>query len=136
MKDPRGEAQRWLAQSRYDLRVARHDAEGGFWSAACFSAQQAGEKACKALLYLSGERMVLGHSVAELVKGCTAFSSAMGALLQDGIALDRYYIPTRYPNGLPGGVPAESFNENDAEQAIAAAERLTEAVAKDVEGRT
>jgi len=25
--------------------------------------------------------------------------------------LDRYYIPTRYPNGLPGGVPSRYFDD-------------------------
>lgn len=32
--------------------------------------------------------------------------------------LDRFYIPTRYPNGLPGGIPAETYTEADAKQAI------------------
>jgi HEPN domain-containing protein len=135
MKDPVAEAQRWLAQSRYDVLVARYDADGGFWSAACFAAQQAAEKACKALLYSSGKRIVLGHSVAELLKECAAVSATLGGLAEDGIALDRFYIPTRYPNGLPGGVPAESFVESDAKQAIAAAERVIDAVSRKVEGR-
>ncbi len=33
--------------------------------------------------------------------------------------LDDYYIPTRYPNGLPGGIPAHYFDdEQEAERAL------------------
>jgi HEPN domain-containing protein len=44
--------------------------------------------------------------------------------------LDRFYIPTRYPNGLPGGIPFESFNGNDSTAAIDAAEEIIDFVAK------
>lgn len=36
--------------------------------------------------------------------------------------LDGYYIPTRYPNGLPDGIPAEVYNEEVAKSAVALAE--------------
>ena len=32
---------------------------------------------------------------------------------------DHYYVPTRYPNSLPGGIPAEAFDEADARRALA-----------------
>lgn len=33
--------------------------------------------------------------------------------------LDQYYFPTRYPNGLPGGVPSRYFDDPvEAEQAM------------------
>ena len=38
--------------------------------------------------------------------------------------LDQYYVPTRYPNGLPGGVPAEVFTRRQAEEAVAIARRM------------
>jgi HEPN domain-containing protein len=31
--------------------------------------------------------------------------------------LDGYYIPTRYPNGLPDGIPADVYTRAAAEQA-------------------
>ena len=33
-------------------------------------------------------------------------------------------MPTRYPNGLAGGVPFEAFGESQASAAIAAADRF------------
>ena len=36
--------------------------------------------------------------------------------------LDSYYTPTRYPNGLPDGIPAEVFTEEAAKSAAALAE--------------
>jgi HEPN domain-containing protein len=36
--------------------------------------------------------------------------------------LDKFYIPTRYPNGLPDLTPGQSYEATDAEQAIEKAE--------------
>jgi HEPN domain-containing protein len=33
--------------------------------------------------------------------------------------LDRHYIPTRYPNGLPGGSPFQSYSAGDLASALA-----------------
>ena len=49
-------------------------------------------------------------------------------LLQARQDLDKYYIPTRYPNGLPGGVPYEAFDEGDALKAIGLASQVIEYV--------
>jgi HEPN domain-containing protein len=32
--------------------------------------------------------------------------------------LDRFYIPTRYPNGLPGGLPFQTYSAKDLQEAI------------------
>ena len=40
----------------------------------------------------------------------------------------RFYIPTRYPNGLPDITPEAAFFAEDAESAIRKAERLLETV--------
>jgi HEPN domain-containing protein len=37
-------------------------------------------------------------------------------------------IPTRYPNGLPGGIPAEAFNQVDAERALELARHVLQFV--------
>lgn len=45
--------------------------------------------------------------------------------------LDKYYIPTRYPNGLPGGIPSEAFEKRDADRAI----EIAGEVIKVIEGK-
>jgi HEPN domain-containing protein len=79
---------------------------------ALFHFQQAAEKALKSYLYLkvkSGE-VFYTHSISELsemaVESDPEFKKALPAK-----KLDQYYIPTRYPNGLPGGVPSRYFDD-------------------------
>jgi HEPN domain-containing protein len=130
MKDPRGEAERWLKQAAYDLRAAEHNADGEYYSVACFNAQQAAEKSLKAFLFAQGERVVLGHSVGELCRRCAEYEESFADLAGSASKLDRLYIPTRYPNALPGGVPAEIYDEEDATGAIALASKVLAMVSK------
>jgi HEPN domain-containing protein len=132
MKQPRVEARRWLAQAESDLAFAELGLREGFFAQTCFVCHQAGEKALKALRYLRGDRIVLGHSLVELLD---TLGDARGAELREGAQqLDQYYVPTRYPNGLPGGVPAEVFTRRQAEEAVAIARRMV-APAHDAIGR-
>lgn len=117
MKDPKGESDRWLEQAVLDLDAA-HKSTQGYWWIACFQAQQAAEKALKAYLYASEERAVLGNSVAELAHKAEIYDPAFENVHQPARRLDRFYIPTRYPNGLPGGVPAHAYDEDDAASAL------------------
>jgi len=125
---PDAEAGRWLKQALRDIDDARYLMAGDRFSLACFVAQQAAEKALKAFLYGAGREMVWGHSVAELCHDAVAHDSAFEALNARGAALDRFYIPTRYPNGLPGGIPADAFLKQDAEFAISVADEIISAV--------
>jgi len=130
MKDPKGEAARWLAQAEYDLRAAQENNKSKLYSYACFISQQAGEKALKAFLYGEGEREVLGHSVVVLCKRAAKFQKEFNFLVSHAARLDRFYIPTRYPNGLPGGIPAETYEQQDAESALASAKEILSLVKK------
>jgi HEPN domain-containing protein len=133
MKDPKGEAERWLKQAAYDLQAAEHNANGEYYSVACFNAQQAAEKSLKAFLFAQGERVVLGHSVGELCHRCGEYEENFAGLAGLANKLDRFYIPTRYPNALPGGVPAEVYDEEDATGAIALASKVLAMVRKGLE---
>jgi HEPN domain-containing protein len=42
--------------------------------------------------------------------------------------LDGYYVPTRYPNGLPDGIPADVYTQEAALGAVALAEEAVEFV--------
>jgi HEPN domain-containing protein len=124
MKRARAEAARWLAQAESDLGFAELGLREGFFAQACFVCQQSVEKALKALHYLAGARVVLGHSLVELLDSLSAQHAGLLDLREAAQQLDQYYIPTRYPNGLPGGVPAEVFTRRQAEEAVALARRF------------
>ena len=124
MWDSRAEADRWLKQAANDLDFARVGLREGFHAQACFLAQQSAEKAVKAIGYSLGDRTVLGHSVAVLVDQYAEQAPDLAQVRADAGVLDQYYIPTRYPNGLPGGYPFKAFTQGQASAAIAAAERF------------
>jgi HEPN domain-containing protein len=95
---------------------------------ALFHFQQAAEKALKAFLYANGEEEVFTHSIFELLRACSAYDKEFKKCLPLK-TLDRYYITTRYPNALPGGIPAEFFDEEDeAKSARDAAHTILELV--------
>ena len=122
--DPKREADRWLRQSENDLAVVRMSVREGFYAHACFMSQQAAEKALKALHYLGGERHVLGHSVAELLAGLVEKHPELGSMTEVASRLDQYYVPTRYPNALPGSAPFEVYKHEQAEEAVSIAEGI------------
>ena len=67
MWDVQAEAERWRRQAANDLAFARVALRERFHAQACFIAQQAAEKAVKAIAYGLGERTVLGHSLVTLI---------------------------------------------------------------------
>jgi len=116
------EGERWLSQAAEDLKWTKLLAEQGGWYLACFLSQQVTEKALKAFLYAQGEEIVLGHSVARLCGDAAEYNKDFSEKAKRWSLLDGYYIPTRYPNGLPDGIPAEVFTEKAAKSAVALAE--------------
>ncbi|HUO85177.1 MAG TPA: HEPN domain-containing protein [Thermoanaerobaculia bacterium] len=118
----RREGARWLAAADEDLALARHAAAGGFHAGACFHAQQAAEKALKAIHFARGARAVLGHSVRKLIDALE--TGELEDLKDAARELDLLYIPSRYPNGLDAGTPADAFGEAQSSRAIAHAQAI------------
>lgn len=123
--NPLNEGQRWLSQAVEDLKWAQHLTEQGGWHIACFLSQQVTEKALKGYLYAQGEEIVLGHSVARLCASAAEYKPQFAEKAKRWSLLDSYYIPTRYPNGLPDGIPAEVYTH---EAALGAVKLADEAV--------
>ncbi len=114
----------WFRQAEADLELARQAVAGGRHEWACFAAQQAAEKAVKAVHVAFG-REAWGHSVTELLRALGESDPAPAEpLLDSAKALDKLYVPTRYPNGLPSGAPADYYTREEAEQAIRHAEAI------------
>ena len=124
MWDARAEADRWWRQADNDLSFARVALRERFYAQACFIAQQAAEKAVKSIAYGSGERAVLGHSLVDLISRFADRVPGLADLTELAGVLDQYYVPTRYPNGLAGGVPFQAFGESQASAAVDTAHRF------------
>jgi HEPN domain-containing protein len=124
MSEPRAEAGRWLAAAEEELATARHLTAGGFHAPACFHAQQGAEKAVQAVHYARGARTVLGHNIRALVESLAPRVPALDELLDAARELDLLYVPTRYPNGLAAGTPAEAFSAAQAQRALGHAEAM------------
>ena len=107
----------WLVQAQGDLEHARHDLEYKFYDWACFSAQQAAEKAVKAVFQRLGAE-AWGHSVADLLKELGKHFSVPEALIERALELDKAYIPARYPNAHPSGAPRERYTHQEAERLV------------------
>ena len=125
------EYERWPKQAKEDLKVAKWSLKGNFYANTCFMAQQSSEKAFKAYCYLQGERQILGHSLLELLRKCSKYDRTFKTLEKESKKLDKYYIISRYPNGLPGLVPSEYFDKDEAEESI----RYAEEIIKSIEDR-
>ncbi len=126
---PHTEGRRWLEQAQVDLEWARHLFQQGAYYLVCFLAQQLAEKALKAFLYAQGEEAVIGHSVRQLCQRAGEYDARFQCHLDMWGGLDGYYIPTRYPNGLPGDIPARVYNRTAAESALATAGAVVSEVA-------
>lgn len=88
-----------------------------------FFGSQIAEKALKAFLYAQGEEMGIGHSVRQLALRAGKDDSEFQSTLDRWGLLDTYYIPTRYPNGLPEDIPARVYNRESAQRALGPCKR-------------
>ena len=119
MKETKKEAKRWFLQAKNDyLFVSWILKQEQFYDKGCFISQQAGEKALKACLYAKGKRYVIGHSLFEMAYELSETDDSFSPILNEVKRLDRFYIPTRYPNGLPGGSPFEIYSQQDLADAL------------------
>jgi HEPN domain-containing protein len=113
----------WWEQAARDLRHAEHSLEDSDYEWAAFAAQQAAEKALKALILAQGGEP-WGHSVTVLSEALPQSISAPDEVRQAANRLDKHYIPTRYPNGFAVGYPGKFYTRGEAEAAIGDARRV------------
>jgi len=113
----------WLAQAKRDLESAQSQRENGFYEWATFIAQQAAEKACKAVLQKFGAE-AWGHVTSKLIKAIEDHTGSGSELHDAALFLDKFYIPARYPNGWGEGTPADYITKGDADNAIDNSEKI------------
>ena len=113
------QAERWWLTAQEDLEVAKTLHEADKFSHACFLAQQCSEKAMKAL-WLSIDEDPWGHSIQKLVMQFPQQDMLQNAQnwLEHAAFLDKFYIPTRYPNGLPDLTPGQVYTSQESAHAV------------------
>lgn len=118
-------AEDWLRQAERDLQQALISQQHGVHEWACFAAQQAAEKAVKALhLHLGQDAW--GHSVLKLLRQLPPTIEVPHELEESASVLDAYYIPPRYPNGFAEGAPYEYYTFRQSDEAIRYARKILE----------
>ncbi|MCS6908339.1 MAG: HEPN domain-containing protein [Anaerolineales bacterium] len=117
------EAKRWHQTASEDLTASKALLQSGHYAQACFYTQQCAEKAVKALWLMLGEDP-WGHSIQKLIQDFPRkeLLEEYDLWVQFAAYLDKFYIPTRYPNGLPDLTPGQVYRLEEAQQAIEKAE--------------
>ena len=133
MKKPEfEESQRWFTQAKDEFLDADELRKRERYYLALFHFQQAAEKALKAFLYSKVKSMEVfyTHAIGELCEMASEIDVDFKSILPSK-KLDEYYIPTRYPNGLPGGIPSRFYDDpKEAEEAMVLAKQVIDLVEK------
>jgi len=115
---PPDDPREWLNRARSNLIRAKSRIEGVYLEDLCFDAQQAAEKAIKALLIQQGVRFPYTHDLTELLTLVEQASQHIPERVRQAGALSDYAVESRYP-GL-----AEPVTQEEYEEAVAIAEEV------------
>ena len=114
----------WLTQAQFDLGHATLSLGNGDFEWACFAAHQAAEKAIKAVFQSIAAQVIMGHALSDMLAELQRTIRVPSRLVASGRALDRHYIPTRYPNAHPAGAPHQHYTRIEATRAIKHADQI------------
>jgi HEPN domain-containing protein len=115
----RATALEWLRRARSNLARARQPKPAeSYWEDLCFDAQQAAEKAVKAVLLWNDAAFPYVHDIGALLETLQRTGHAVPQDLWEADDLTRHAVESRYP-GV--GQPA---TEDEYRKAIALAERV------------
>lgn len=119
----------WLGYATENLQVARASLESGWFNASLQNAQQAVEKAAKAVIVSCGHPARRSHSTRELARDLRQLGCDIGLSDDDCELIDSIYLPSKYPpdSAMPLAVPDAALCRQCleiAERAVAAARQL------------
>jgi HEPN domain-containing protein len=115
----------WLKQADSDLCASEDSASSEHYEWACFQAQQAAEKALKALIISKGSESRF-HSIKFLLSNLPENMTISDQIQNAARELDKHYIPARYPDSFSTGTPKDFFTQDDARTAISNAKKNIE----------
>jgi HEPN domain-containing protein len=115
---PPDDPREWLNRAKSNLRQARSETEGVYLEDLCYDAQQAAEKAIKAVLIHRKVRFPYVHDLAELVTLLRQPGQALPPSLEEAAKLTRYAVASRYPGFI------EAASREEHQEAVAIAESV------------
>jgi len=112
----------WLQFARENLLFASSGMKENFspYHTICFLCQGSAEKYLKAFLIWNGWELKKVHDLQDLLTFCMDFEPAFETLKEECSILNEYITQARYP----GDLPFESISQNDAKEAIEAANKI------------
>jgi len=118
-KDLPGSPGNWIAHAESDLRMARLGASDSavLREQVCFHAQQAAEKALKAVLLSRGIEFPYTHDIKGLLRIAEMNGVMIPPAIQQAVVLTPYAVETRYPGGWM------DITESDVQEALQKAEQ-------------
>ena len=110
---PSDDPREWMNRAQSDLIQAKNEVPGVYLENLCFNAQQAAEKAIKAVMVLRGINFPYIHDLTRLMSMLEASEETIPAPVRRAAALTRYAVQTRYPS-LEEPVTAQEYAETIA----------------------
>jgi len=124
----------WFDFAHDDLVVAEASFKKKIYNQVCFHCQQGVEKMLKGFLKSKKQNIPKIHFLEELIELCSNIDHKFKSLKSRCSILDRYYIPTRYPDALPGILPEGLPQKEDAEEALETLRKIMDFVEKRLKG--
>ena len=118
----------WLKRARSNLARAKlPKLDEALWEDYCFDAQQAAEKALKALLLFNNIPFRFVHDIAELLTLLEQNGLELPEEIRTGAELSDYAVEARYPS------PMEPVTEQEYKEAIEISEKIVSWVIDNIE---
>ncbi len=115
---PPDDPREWMNRARSNLIQARQQSPGVYLEDLCFNAQQAAEKAIKALLLHRAIQFPYIHDIAKLLNLLREAGESIPPQIEDADALSQYAVGTRSPTS------EEPVTQQEYEEALAVAEAV------------
>lgn len=117
----------WINKAQNDLKTAEIlYREKGPTDSLCFHCQQAVEKYLKGFLVFHQKEFPKAHDLILLLNLCKKIDKSFKDVQEEIIALNRYYIETRYPPEVP------VYSRQECKEALKNAEKITQFIANKI----
>jgi HEPN domain-containing protein len=107
---PPDDPREWLNRARSNLARAKAKRKGVYLEDLCFDAQQAAEKAIKALLIKLDVNFPYVHDLAELLTSVEKVGQEVPELIRQAERLSKFAVFTRYP-GIGPSIKEKEYRE-------------------------